>query len=151
MLTDRVIRTFDSAGTGEWWSSSLATMAIDLAKAGPLATALAGIAEILQEGEDPMWVVGGVTASEACAVAQEWLDSGVDAMEVADWLRAGCWDPAAARQMLDLGLRPARLLDEDGSPLHWVEASSGEEVSVAAAVADRFLSPEQALQTVNQP
>jgi hypothetical protein len=80
-----------------WWETPTAEVIVDLAKAAPFVAALAGITEVLQEGEEPMWAVGSTTASGAFAVAQEWLDSGIEPSEVGDWLRAGCWDPKAAR------------------------------------------------------
>lgn len=131
-----------------WWETPTAEVIVDLAKAGPFVSALAGIAAVLMEGEEPMWVVGGTTASAAFAVAQEWLDAGVEPSEVGGWLRAGCWDSKAARQMVEVGLRPGRLLDENGKPAHWIEASSGENMPVALAVADSFLTPEQAVRVV---
>jgi hypothetical protein len=131
-----------------WWNTPTATVIVDLAKAGDFVAALAGIAEVLQAGEEPMWVVGGTTAAAAFAVAQEWLDADVEPHEVGGWLRAGCWDPKAARQMVNVGLRPNRLLNEDGKPAHWVEASSGEEMPLALAVADSYLTPEEAVRVV---
>ncbi len=135
-------------GSRKWWETPTANVIVDLAQARDLVAAIAGITEVLQAGEDPMWVVGGTTPAEALAVAQEWLDAEVEPAEVGGWLKAGCWDPKAARAMAAAGLRPWRLLDKDGNPLHWVEAGDGEQMSVALAVADSFLSVEDAVRVV---
>jgi hypothetical protein len=42
--------------------------------------------------------------------------------------------------MVDRGLRPGRLLDGDGRPLHLVEVPNGEEMPLARAVAEEFVS-----------
>jgi len=150
MRLDKVIQDLDYVTSGgDWWSSPTAIVVVALVDAGPLATALAHIAEVLQAGEDPMWVVGGVTAKEALAVAQEWLDAGVDGSEVGDWLRAGCWDPGAARRMVDAGLHPWRLLTNGGEPAHWIEAPNGETMSLAAAVADSYLTAREAVRVIS--
>ena len=135
-------------GSLEWWRVPTATVIVELAQTREFVSALAGIAEVLQAGEDPMWVVGGATAREAFAVAQEWLDAGVEATEVGGWLRAGCWDPKMAKQMVDAGLRPHRLLDGEGKPIQWVEGSEGHDIPVALAVADGYLTPEEAVRVV---
>jgi hypothetical protein len=145
-VTDRLRRESHDDSIS-WWQVPTATVIVDLAKSRDFLSALAGITEVLQSGEDPMWVVGGTAAAAAFAVAQEWLDAGVDATEVGAWLRAGCWDPKAARRMVDVGLRPARLLGANGRPAHWVEGPHGD-IPVALAVADSFLTPEQAVRVV---
>ena len=147
--TSRLSRAFHDIPDGEdWWTSSAAFVAVDVVQAGPLADALVGIIEVLQEGTDPLWVVGGETFTQGVAVAQEWLDAGVDGREAGDWLRCGCWDPNAARAMIDVGLRPDRLLDHDGKPVHWIEVSNGDSMTVASAVADGFLTPDEAVRVV---
>ena len=52
--------------------------------------------------------------------------------------------------MVDVGLRPFRLLNEDGKPAHWIEAGNGAEMSIALAVADGFMSPEDAVRVVTR-
>lgn len=148
-VTDR-LRQESLDDTIGWWRTPTASVIVDLAKAAPFVAALAGIAAVLQDGEEPMWVVGGTTASAAFVMAQEWLDAGVDPYEVGGWLRAGCWDPKAAKRMVDVGLRPKRLLNEDGKPAHWIEAANGEDMPVALAVADSYLSPEDAVKAVTR-
>jgi hypothetical protein len=150
-FTSNILTELDrSSRGGPWWNTPTAAVIVDLAKAGPFVTALAGIAEVLRAGEDPEWAVGGVRATAAFTVAQEWLSAGVEPSEVGDWLRAGCWDPKAARRMVDVGLRPFRLLNEDGKPAHWIEAGNGAEMSLALAVADGFMSPEDAVRVVTR-
>lgn len=150
-FTSNILQELDRASqTSQWWNTPTAAVIIDLAKAGPFVTALAGIAEVLRDGEDPEWAVGGVRASEAFTVAQEWIDAGVDPTEVGGWLKAGCWDPKAAKRLADVGLRPFRLLNEDGRAAHWVEAGNGAEMSVALAVADGFMTAEEAVRVVTR-
>lgn len=150
-FTSNLLTELDRAsGEGSWWNTPTAAVIVDLAKAGPFVTALAGIAEVLRAGEDPEWAVGGVTASAAFTVAQEWLAAGIEPREVGGWLRAGCWDPKAAKRLVDVGLRPFRLLNDDGRPAHWVEAANGEQMSVALAVADGFMSAEEAVRVVTR-
>ncbi len=136
------------SGSLAWWQTPTAGVIIDLAQAGRFVSALAGIAEVLRDGEDPEWVIGGVSVPAAFAVAREWVDSGVEPLHVGDWLRAGCWNPNAARQLVDAGLYPAQLLNDRGEPLHHVETPDGAGAPVAMAVADSFLTAEQAVQVV---
>jgi hypothetical protein len=127
----------NGGGTG-WWDTRMADVLIEIARAGPLVVALAGIASVLRDGEDPDIVTGGTSAESAFEVAQEWVDAGVDPREVCGWLRAGCWSASAARRMIDGGLRPALLLDDRGRPAHWVEVDNGQEMPLAQAVAEEF-------------
>lgn len=140
-VASAILRELDrTSRSGGWWNTGTAAVLVDLARSGPFVVALAGIAEVLREGEDPEWAVGDVTAAAAFGVAQEWLDAGVEPTEVAGWLRAGCWNPKIARQMEVVGLSPSRLLDDEGRPVHWVEATNGERMSVALAVANDLMA-----------
>lgn len=132
-----------------WWRTWTADSIIDMAKVPGFLVALAGITEVLQEGTDPDWVVGGESAGAAFKVAQEWLDVGVEPAEVGDWLRAGCWDPKAARRMVDAGLRPGRLLD-DGKPAHLLDVGPEGDVPLAMAVADSYISVDEAVRIVTR-
>lgn len=38
--------------------------------------------------------------------AETWTESGFDAEEVEEWLRARCFHPSAARDLADLGITP---------------------------------------------
>ncbi len=134
----------------DWWETDTASVIVDLAQTGPFHTVLSGLAESIRETDDPLWVIGGTTAAQAHAVAWEWLDAGVDPGQVTSWLRAGCWDPKAARDMAEAGLCPARLLDDDGEPLDWVEGSNGDLIPLAMAVADGHLTAVEASRTVVQ-
>lgn len=133
---------------GCWWESSTAHLIVELVKAGPVIAVLAQIAEVLQEGHDPLWVVGGESATAAVEVAAEWLDAGVDPTEVGDWLRAGCWGADAARQMMNVGLRPGRLLDAEGRPRHLVDIGPEGEIPLALAVAESYMTPHEAVRVV---
>jgi hypothetical protein len=151
-VTSSLLQVLERASRDtEWWRTDMATLVIDLAEIRPFVSALAGIAELLREGEDPLWVVGGITPAAAFAVTHEWLNAGIAAEEVGGWIRAGCWDPKAARRLVDVGLRPPRLLDEHGKPAHWTEVTNGDHMPLASAVADSFLTPEQAVQVVVRP
>lgn len=134
----------------DWWETETASVIMDLAKAGPFHVVLSALAEAIRETEDPLWVIGGTTAAQAHAVAWEWLDAGIDPHEVTSWLRAGCWDPKAARSMVEEGLSPARLLGDDGEPLDWVEGSNGDLIPLAMAVADDHLTAADAVKAVVQ-
>jgi len=133
---------------GRWWNTPTARVIVDVVMAGPFATVLAGITEVLQEGQDPMWVVGGESATAAYEVAREWLDAGAEPSEVGDWLRAGCWAAEAARRMADVGLRPSRLLDAEGKPRHLVDAGPEGEIPVALAVAESYITAHEAVRVV---
>ena len=140
----------ETAGTGcDWWKTRTADVLIEIARAGPLVVALAGIAAVLRDGDDPDIVTGGTSPEAAFEVAQEWVDAGIPPGEVAGWLWAGCWSAAAARRMVDGGLRPAGLLDERGRPAHWVEVPNGEEMPLAQAVAEEFETVAAAVRKVN--
>jgi hypothetical protein len=151
--SERVVRQLDRDTKKlrcDWWETETASVIMDLAKAGPFHVVLSGLAEAIRETEDPLWVIGGTTAAQAHAVAWEWLDAGIDPHEVTSWLRAGCWDPKAARSMVEEGLSPARLLDDDGEPLDWVEGSNGDLIPLAMAVADDHLTAADAVKAVVQ-
>jgi hypothetical protein len=132
-----------------WWDTRTADVLIEIARAGPLVVALAGIAAVLRDGGDPDIVTGGTTSEAAFEVAQEWVDAGIPPHEVAGWLWAGCWSAVAARRMVDGGLRAACLLDERGRPAHWIEAPNGEEMPLAQAVAEEFETVAAAVRRVN--
>jgi hypothetical protein len=133
-----------------WWETDLASMVLAAVTAGPLMGVFTAIAQVLREGGDPDIVVGATNAEAAFGVAQEWVDAGIDPVGVVGWLRAGCWKPTAARAMTDAGLRPWRLLNQTGSPLHWVEITTAaiEQIPLARAVAEEFLSIDQAVKVV---
>jgi hypothetical protein len=140
----------ETAGTDcGWWETRTADVLIEIARAGPLVVALAGIAAVLRDGDDPDIVTGGTRPQAAFEVAQEWVDAGIPPGEVAGWLWAGCWRAAAARRMIDAGLKPSGLLDERGRPAHWVEAPNGEEMPLAQAVAEEFETVAAAVRKVN--
>lgn len=130
-----------------WWETCTASVVVDCVRAGANLTVLAGLIELLREGVDPDWLVGGQGATAAVAVAREWVDAGVEPTEVAGWFRTGCYEATAATRLIALGLRPHRLLDEDGHPLHWV-TRAGERVPLGQAVAEFRLAPEDAVRAV---
>lgn len=133
-----------------WWETDLASMVFAAVTAGPVMGVFTAITQVLREGHDPDIVIGATTADAAFAVAQEWVDAGIDPIGVVGWLRAGCWKPTAARAMTDAGLRPWRLLNQTGSPLHWIETATAaiEQIPLARAVAEEFLSIEDAVKIV---
>lgn len=149
---DRLLDQLDmeaAIGCG-WWETDTAGLLLGFLSVGPPATVFTAIARLLRDGQDPDIVVGAGTANAAFAVAEEWLDAGIEADQVAWWLRAGCWKPAAARALTDAGLRPWRLLDDDGRPLHWIDVPTpdGEPVPLARAVTEEFVAVEAAVQIV---
>jgi hypothetical protein len=133
-----------------WWETDTTGLVIGFVSAGPTAAVFTAIAQILREGHDPDVVVGGRSADAAFAVAEEWLEAGIETDQVAWWLRTGCWKPGAARALTDAGLRPWRLLDDEGQPLHWINVSTphGEQMPVARAVAEEFVVVEAAVRIV---
>jgi hypothetical protein len=151
---DRLLDQLDmeaAVGCG-WWETDTAALVLGFLSVGPTATVLTAIARLLRDGQDPDVIVGARTAHAAFAVAQEWLDADIDADQVARWLRAGCWKPTTARALTDAGLRPRRLLDDDGRPLHWIDIPTpdGERVPLARAVAEEFMAVETAIQIVTE-
>jgi hypothetical protein len=131
-----------------WWDTPTATVVADLAHVAPFMTALGGVIEILREGHDPQWALGEEgEASARCAftVVQEGLDAGVEPSEVGDWLRAGCWSAKTAMDLVNVGIRPRRLLDQDGVPVHLVDVGPAEPVPLATAVADSYLTAKEAV------
>jgi hypothetical protein len=67
-----------------------------------------------------------------------WTESGFDAEEVEEWLRARCFHPSAARDLADLGITP------DMASMK-TEAGRGDYVdTVAFKVADGDLEAEEA-------
>jgi hypothetical protein len=132
-----------------WWETRTAAVLVDVARSRSLIVVLGGIAEVLQEGLDPLWVVGDQDPKAAFEVALEWLAAGVEPSEVAGWLRAGCWDPRAARRMADAGIRVSELLDEAGRPRYPVDIGPDGELPLALAVADTYLSVEDAARLVH--
>lgn len=40
-------------------------------------------------------------------VAAAWAEAGFEAAEVEEWMNAGCFDSAAARDLVDAGVTPA--------------------------------------------
>lgn len=142
-LTRRVTRQLDRERSRldcEWWETDTAALIGDLARNGPFLMALAGLARAIRATDDPLWVVGGTSPTEAHAVAWEWLESGVDPADVGDWLLAGCWDPRAAWRLAHAGISPTDLLDEDQQPDVWIEGLDGERIPLALAVADHHIS-----------
>jgi hypothetical protein len=133
-----------------WWETDTAALVLGFLSAGPAAAVFTAIAQLLREGQDPDVLVGAGNANAAFGVTEEWLEAGIDADQVAWWLRSGCWKPAAARTLTDAGLRPWRLLDDDGRPLHWIDVPTpdGEQVPLARAVAEEFVAVETAVKIV---
>jgi hypothetical protein len=149
---DRFLDQLDmeaAVGCG-WWETDTAGLVLGFLSVGPTVVVFTAIAGLLRDGQDPDVVVGAGTANAAFAVAEEWLDADIEADQVAWWLRAGCWKPAAARALTDAGLRPWRLLDDDGRPLHWIDipTPNGEQVPLARAVAEEFVAVETAVTIV---
>jgi hypothetical protein len=126
----------ESRGGLPWWQTCIASTLLDLGRVEGFVTAFSGIANGLRHGDDPRWVVGGDSARAAMDVALEWLDADIDPQEVSGWLRAGCWDPQVARRLIDAGIHPHRLLNEEGQPAHWLEVADGNQVPLATAITE---------------
>lgn len=150
----RLLERLDAEATARcgWWETDVAGLILEAVATGPVMAVFTAIAYVLREGNAPGAGDGATTAEGTFAIAEEWLDAGIDATEVAGWLRAGCWRPTAARAMTDAGLRPWRLLDGDRLPLHWVDVPSpdGERMPLAGAVAAGLISIESAVQVVTR-
>jgi hypothetical protein len=149
---DRLLDQLDmeaAVGCG-WWETDSAALMTGFFAAGPVAAVLTVIAQLLRDGEDCEVVVGTTTAGAAFAVAQEWIEAGIDPSEVKGWLRAGCWKPTVARALTDAGLRAACLLGDDGRPLHWIDIPTpdGARVPLAQAVTEEFVAVEAAVSIV---
>jgi hypothetical protein len=150
----RVTRQLDrdaQALACDWWETEAAVMIGDLAHARSYGVVLAAIAEAIRRTGDPLWVVGQTTPAAAHAVAWEWLCAGVEPGEVGVWLRAGCWDPRAARALGDAGVLAAGLIDGEGRSRFTVDGPGGEPVPLAQAVADQLITVEQAAQIAQGP
>lgn len=50
------------------------------------------------------WAHGGNVTS----TAKEWHEAGFTADETSDWIDAGCFEPSAARRLLDAGVTPVQ-------------------------------------------
>jgi hypothetical protein len=151
---DRLLDQLDmeaAVGCG-WWETDTAGLVLGLLSTGQTAMVFITIAQLLSDGHDPEVIVGAHSADAAFAVAQEWLDAGVDADQVASWLRTGCWKPAAARALTDAGVRPSGLLDGDGRPWLWIDVPTpdDERVPLARAVAEEFVTVDTAVQIVTE-
>jgi hypothetical protein len=143
-ISRRVARQLDRDAkqlSCDWWETELSSVMSDLARSGGFLVALAGIAQVIQQRADPLWVIGDMTAASAHKVAWEWLDAGVEPADVATWLLAGCWSPTTAKALAGAGIQPADLVGADGHPLDWVDAPSGERLPAAQAAADGHLTP----------
>lgn len=134
----------------DWWETCTASVLVDAANSWPTTIVFAAVAQLLRDGLDPEWVSGGRSPAAALAVAREWLEVGVEPSEVAGWLRAGCCDAPTAVKLANAGVRPVRLLDDAGRPLHWVEVRDGQRVPVAQAVAEWDLPIEEAVRIVTR-
>jgi hypothetical protein len=142
-LADALVAATERAGYEWWWTPAVATLAAQ--RTGVLVDALAGLAQVLREGHDPDVVTGGPHPRLAVEVAGEWLAAGIGPGDVAVWLRAGCWRPTAAREMVEAGIRPTQLVAGDGSARHLVDSVSGWPVPLARAVADDEMTAYAAL------
>jgi len=142
----------EAAGCSGWWETDVAGLILEAVATGPVMAVFTAIAYVLREGNTPDIGVDATTAEGTFAIAQDWLDAGIDATEVVGWLRAGCWKPTAARAMTDAGLRPWRLLDGDRLPSHWVDVSTpgGGQMPLARAVAEGLVSIESAVHVVTR-
>lgn len=135
----------------DWWETEAAAVIVDLARASPYGVALAAITEAIRRTDDPLWVVGNTTPAAAQSVTWEWLDAGIDPGEVGAWLRAGCWDPGAARALSNAGVSAAGLIDGEGRSRFTVEDAGSEPLPLAQAVADQHITVEQAAQLTQGP
>jgi len=143
-LSKRVARQLDRDAkqlSCDWWETELSEVMGDLARSGGFLVALAGLARVIQQRSDPLWVVGDMSATSAHQVVWEWLDAGVEPSDVATWLLAGCWNPRTGHALADAGVRPDDLVDAEGAPLDWVDAPNGERLPAAQAAADGLLAP----------
>lgn len=131
-----------------WWQTCIASALLDLDRVDGFITAFCGITQVIRQGEDAQWVVGGDSVRAAMDVALEWLHADIEPDEVNGWLRAGCWDPRVARRLVDAGIRPDRLLNEDGQPAHWLEVADGTQVPLATAVTEWQLPVPEAVRIV---
>jgi hypothetical protein len=150
----RLLEQLDAEATSGcgWWETAVAGLILEAVATGPVMAVFTAIAYVLRESNAPCIGVGATTAEGTFAIAQDWLDAGIDATDVVGWLRAGCWKPTAARAMTDAGLRPWRLLDGDRVPLHWVDVPTpdGEQIPLARAVAEGLVSIESAVRVVTR-
>jgi hypothetical protein len=81
-------------------------------------------------------VIGGPTVRDAINVALESLDAKIEPSEVSGSLQAGCWSPRVAARLVAAGVRPNRLLNEEGQPAHWLQVADGNQIPLATAVAE---------------
>jgi hypothetical protein len=142
-LADELTTAVERAGYEWWWTPTGTTLVSQ--RHGMLVVALDGVAQVLREGHDPDVVTGGADPHFAVEVAGEWLAAGICPGDVPAWLRAGCWRPEAAREMTDVGIRPAQLVADDGSARHLVDSVSGWPIPLARAVADDEMTASAAL------
>jgi hypothetical protein len=143
-ISKRVARQLDRDAKDlscDWWETELSGVMTDLSRTGGFLVVLAGIAQVIQQRCDPLWVVGDTSATMAHKVAWEWLDAGVEPADVVTWLLAGCWNPKTAKALAAAGVQPGELVDADGAPLDWVDAPTGERLPAAQAAADGHLTP----------
>jgi hypothetical protein len=127
-----------------WWETDTADVIGDLIQAGAVTVVLAAITRAINRTRDVLWVVGAESPAAAQAVAWEWIGAGVEPTDVASWLQAGCWDPAAARDLTLAGIGIVGLLAPDGTPRHWFDTPAGERVPLAQAVADKHITATEA-------
>lgn len=93
-------------------------------------------------------MIGGPTFREAVGVTMEWLDAGIQPAEVAGWLQAGCWSPTVAARLVAAGIRPGRLLNEEGLPAHWLAVADGHQIPLCTAIAEWDFPVAQAVRMV---
>lgn len=119
-----------------WWRCCVASAIVDLARVDGFVTAFAGITDVLRDGQDPRWVVGGDGVRAAFDVVIEWLDAGIDPQDVGLWLRAGCWSAEVAAELAGSCVQPRMLLNEEGRPAQWVRVADGSSQPVCVAVVE---------------